>query len=95
MDRLKQMIPSNAKVIWVHCASLGEFEQGRPVIEELRNNFPGFRILLSFFSPSGYEAQKSYKGADWVIYLPLDGPKTARKFLDLTHPSLVIFVKLK
>lgn len=93
MDWLKKTIPADAKIIWVHCASLGEFEQGRPVMEELRKKFPGYRILLSFFSPSGYEAQKDYSGADWVIYLPLDGPGTARRFLDLTHPSLVIFVK--
>lgn len=93
MQKLKEAIPIGEKLIWVHCASLGEFEQGRPVIEELKKNFPGHRLLLTFFSPSGFEAQKKYSGADWVFYLPLDGPVTARKFLEITNPSLVIFVK--
>jgi 3-deoxy-D-manno-octulosonic-acid transferase len=93
MERLQKAIPPNEKLIWMHCASLGEFEQGRPVIEELKKNFPAYRILLTFFSPSGYESQKNYPGADWVFYLPLDGPGTAKRFLDITHPSLVIFVK--
>jgi len=93
MERLEKAISPNEKVIWVHCASLGEFEQGRPVMEELKKNFPEYRILLTFFSPSGYEAQKNYAGADWIFYLPLDGPNTARRFLEITHPSLVIFVK--
>lgn len=93
MQKLQEAIPREEKVIWVHCASLGEFEQGRPVMEELKKNFPTHRLLLTFFSPSGYESQKKYEGADWVFYLPLDGPSTARKFLEITHPSLVIFVK--
>lgn len=90
---LKKIIPADEKVIWIHCASLGEFEQGRPLIESIRKNYPRYRILLSFFSPSGYEVQKNYPGADWVIYMPLDGPRTAKKFLDIVRPSLVIFVK--
>ncbi len=77
----------------MHCASLGEFEQGRPVIEKLRAQGTGHKILLTFFSPSGYEAQKKYKGADWVFYLPMDGPRNAKQFLEIVHPSLVIFVK--
>ncbi len=93
IDRLQKAIPPNEKLIWMHCASLGEFEQGRPVIEELKNNFPNYRILLTFFSPSGYESKNNYSGVDWVFYLPLDGPETARRFLEITHPSLVIFVK--
>lgn len=92
-SRLEQAIPANEKTIWVHCASLGEFEQGRPVIEKLRTDYPRYKILLTFFSPSGYEVQKDYKGADWVFYLPLDGPRTAKRFLEIVHPSLVIFVK--
>jgi 3-deoxy-D-manno-octulosonic-acid transferase len=91
--QLQQSIQKEDKVIWVHCASLGEFEQGRPVIEKLRSSYPLFKILLTFFSPSGYEAQKNYSGADWVFYLPLDGATNARRFLEITHPSLVIFVK--
>ncbi len=93
MEYLRRQIKPSDKVIWMHCASLGEFEQGRPLLEALRSQYPGHRILLTFFSPSGYEVQKNYKGADWVCYLPLDGPRTAKQFLSLTHPSLVIFVK--
>ncbi|MES1198275.1 MAG: glycosyltransferase N-terminal domain-containing protein [Chitinophagaceae bacterium] len=92
-ERLQDAIPKNEKIIWVHCASLGEFEQGRPVIERLRKQGTRHKILLTFFSPSGYEIKKDYNGADWVFYLPLDGPKTAKKFLDIVHPDLVIFVK--
>lgn len=92
-DRLQKSIAPNDKVIWMHCASLGEFEQGRPVLEKIKAGYPGYKILLTFFSPSGYEAQKNYKGADWVFYLPLDGASNARRFLEITHPSLVIFVK--
>lgn len=80
-------------VIWMHCASLGEFEQGRPVLEELRRERPGCRIVLSFFSPSGYTAKKDYAGADHIYYLPLDGPRNARRFIDLVRPDLVLWVK--
>lgn len=91
--KLHESIPADAKVIWIHCASLGEFEQGRPLIESLKKQEPTYRILLTFFSPSGYELRKDYPGADWVFYLPMDGPRNARKFLQAVHPSLVIFVK--
>lgn len=77
----------------MHCASLGEFEQGRPLLESIRKNYPHYRLLLTFFSPSGYEVQKNYAGADWVFYLPMDGPRNARRFLEIVQPSLVIFVK--
>ena len=93
MHYLQQHIKATDRVIWMHCASLGEFEQGRPLLEALRPHYPSHKILLTFFSPSGYEVQKNYKGADWVCYLPLDGPRTAKRFLALTHPELVIFVK--
>jgi 3-deoxy-D-manno-octulosonic-acid transferase len=92
-ETLEKTIPPNEKIIWVHCASLGEFEQGRPLMERLRAQGTGHRILLTFFSPSGYEVQKNYKGADWVFYLPVDGPRNAKRFLEIVHPSLVIFVK--
>ena len=82
-----------AELVWMHCASLGEFEQGRPVLEGVRQQFPDARILLSFFSPSGYEVRKNYSGADQVIYLPMDSKKTARQFLDTMKPSLVLWVK--
>ncbi len=77
----------------MHCSSLGEFEQGRPVIEALRRESPGARIVLTFFSPSGYRAKKDYEGADHVYYLPLDSPGNARRFIDLVRPTLVLWVK--
>jgi 3-deoxy-D-manno-octulosonic-acid transferase len=85
--------PGPGPVIWMHCSSLGEFEQGRPVLEGLRAASPGCRIVLSFFSPSGYETKKDYKGADHVFYLPLDSPRNARQFVDLIKPDLVLWVK--
>ena len=84
---------NNSKTTWIHCSSLGEFEQGRPVIEKLKSLYPDTKILLTFFSPSGYEIRKDYKGAEWVCYLPLDSKINARKFLDIANPSLVLFVK--
>lgn len=92
-ERLKQDIAGSRHVIWVHCASLGEFEQGRPVIESLRKEYPNHKILLTFFSPSGYEIRKNYNGADWVFYLPHDSPGNAKRFLNIVQPSLAIFVK--
>ena len=83
----------DSKIIWVHCASLGEFEQGRPLIEKLKAQDAGYKILLTFFSPSGYEIRKNYIGADWVFYLPMDGPQNAKRFMQIVNPSLVIFVK--
>jgi 3-deoxy-D-manno-octulosonic-acid transferase len=91
--KLENAIGSNEKIIWMHCASLGEFEQGRPLLEKLRHQYPNYKFLLTFFSPSGYEIKKDYKGADWVFYLPMDGPGNAKRFLEIVHPSLVIFVK--
>lgn len=80
-------------VIWMHCASLGEFEQGRPVLESLRNAYPSYKIVLTFFSPSGYEIRKNYTGADWIFYLPMDGRRNAARFIDAINPSLVVWVK--
>ena len=91
--RLREAIPENVPLIWMHCASLGEFEQGRPIIERLKTDYPGYKILLTFFSPSGYEVRRDYQGADWIFYLPMDGARNAKKFLEITHPSLVVFVK--
>lgn len=81
------------KLAWFHCASLGEFEQGRTIIEAFRLQHPEFVILLTFSSPSGYEIRKSYTGADKVLYLPLDTPSNARRFVDLTNPTIAIFIK--
>jgi 3-deoxy-D-manno-octulosonic-acid transferase len=81
------------KVIWMHCASLGEFEQGRPILEKLKSKNPKIKIVLSFFSPSGYEIRKDYNGADVVMYLPEDSKENANAFLNIVQPSLAIFVK--
>lgn len=80
-------------VIWMHCASLGEFEQGRPILEKIKSQFPHTRIILTFFSPSGYEIRKNYEKADYVMYLPFDSKENAASFLELTKPQLAIFVK--
>jgi 3-deoxy-D-manno-octulosonic-acid transferase len=80
-------------LIWFHCASLGEFEQGRPVMERFRKEYPHWQILLTFFSPSGYEIRKNYTGADIICYLPFDLPKDVKLFLDLYQPNLAVFVK--
>ena len=79
--------------IWVHCASLGEFEQGRPLIEDLKNEYKEVSIILTFFSPSGYEIRKNYDKADHIYYLPLDIKQNARKFLNIVQPDMAIFVK--
>lgn len=90
---LEQHIDPKAKYIWFHAASLGEFEQGRPLIEEIRRRFPEYKILQTFFSPSGYEVRKDYKGADVVCYLPLDTPGNARRFVEKAHPCMAFFIK--
>ncbi len=80
-------------VVWFHCASVGEFEQARPVIEQFRLQAPGYKILLTFYSPSGYELRKNYDQADWVFYLPLDTPSQARCFVETVQPTVVFFAK--
>ncbi len=80
-------------VIWIHCASLGEFEQGRPIIEKLNIEYPDHKILLTFFSPSGYEVRKNYEGADYIFYLPADTVKNAKEFVSIVRPQLVVFIK--
>lgn len=92
--KLKSTIQSSTNpVIWFHCASLGEFEQGRPVIEQLKKEHAEIKIILTFFSPSGYEVRKNYTGADHVFYLPLDTPSNAKKFIKIVKPTAVFFVK--
>jgi len=91
--RIKLTVKHDKPLAWFHCASLGEFEQGRPVIEAFRERFPHFRILLTFFSPSGYEIRKNYPGADYIFYLPADTSRNARKFINLVNPKVVVFVK--
>lgn len=92
-EELRKKVEGSSPVIWMHCASLGEFEQGRPVLESLRKQYPGYRLLLTFFSPSGYEIRKNYTGVDWVFYLPLDTKANASRFISLVRPGLSIFVK--
>jgi len=79
--------------VWMHCASLGEFEQGRPVLESIRKLYPDITVIISFFSPSGYEIRKNYAGADHIFYLPMDSPGHAKRFLDLVNPNLVLWIK--
>jgi len=86
-------IRHDKKIVWVHCSSLGEFEQARPIIEQLPQYLGDVTIVLTFFSPSGYEVQKNYQGAQYVCYLPMDGKKNAARFYELVQPSLVIFIK--
>jgi 3-deoxy-D-manno-octulosonic-acid transferase len=90
---LRKKIDRNAKYIWFHAASLGEFEQGRPMIETIRKQYPEYKILLTFFSPSGYEVRKNYDGADVICYLPFDTPYKVRKFLNLANPAMAVFIK--
>ena len=91
--RLTEQIDPAARIVWIHVASLGEFEQGRPLIEALRRSHPEYKILLTFYSPSGYEIRKNYAGADTICYLPLDTPGAVRRFLDAVRPEIAIFVK--
>ena len=91
--KLEQSVSSTDRVIWVHCASLGEFEQGLPIIERLKNDYQQHKIVVTFFSPSGYEVKKNSGVADVITYLPLDTKSNVKRFLNLVHPELVIFVK--
>ncbi len=90
---LKQKVDPAAKYAWFHAASLGEFEQGRPIMERLRREHPEYKILLTFFSPSGYEVRKNYEGADIICYMPIDTVGNARRFLRLVRPSVAFFIK--
>jgi 3-deoxy-D-manno-octulosonic-acid transferase len=90
---LKQKVDPHAKYVWVHAASLGEFEQGRPIIERIRLEHPEYKILLTFFSPSGYQVRKNYEGADIITYLPIDTVTNARRFLRTVRPVMAFFIK--
>lgn len=91
--KLREEIDPQAKYIWLHAASLGEFEQGRPIIEYIKENYPEFKILLTFFSPSGYEVRKNYELADIVCYLPFDKKRNVKRFIKLANPHIAIFIK--
>lgn len=90
---LKQKVDPNAKYIWFHAASLGEFEQGRPLMERIRRDYPQYKILLTFYSPSGYEVRKNYEGADIICYMPVDTRLNAIRFLRLVRPVMAFFIK--
>lgn len=93
-SKLKNAFQSeNAPIIWIHCASLGEFEQGRPIIERFKGDYPNYKILLTFFSPSGYEVRKNYSQADYIFYLPWDTTHNAKRFIEITKPRIALFIK--
>ena len=91
--KLEQAIKADDNIVWFHASSLGEFEQGRPVIEGFRKKNPKYKILLTFYSPSGYEIRKNYSGADYIFYLPLDTIKNAKRFINLVNPQKAYFIK--
>ena len=93
LKRMEETIVTGEKIIWMHCSSLAEFEQGRPVLEKLKTQNSKFKILLTFFSPSGFEVRKNYTGADYVFYLPIDSAVNAQAFFDVVKPSLILFIK--
>lgn len=92
-ERMQEAISSVHPLVWMHCSSLGEFEQGRPLIEKIRIYYPSYKVLLTFFSPSGYEVRKNYNGADYVFYLPMDSRKNASRFFEIVRPRLILFIK--
>ena len=92
-QKLTEAIKEDQAIVWFHCASLGEFEQGKPIIEGYKLKYPNHKILLTFFSPSGYEIQKNYDVVDWVFYLSADTKKNAKKFINIVNPIKVIFIK--
>jgi 3-deoxy-D-manno-octulosonic-acid transferase len=92
-QKLEAAIPKNEKIVWFHAASLGEFEQGRPLMEAFRKQYPEFKIILTFFSPSGYEIRKNDASVDFIFYLPIDSPTNVRKFIQLVNPQMAFFIK--
>lgn len=93
LKNIESQINKNDNIIWFHCASLGEFEQGRPLIESIKDKYPDSKILLTFFSPSAYEIRKNYDRADYIFYLPFDTKKNAKNFINIVNPKIAIFVK--
>lgn len=93
LQSISENINPDEKPIWFHAASLGEFEQGRPIIEAVKQKYPNKKVLLTFYSPSGYEVRKDYDGADWIYYLPLDTKSNSDKFVELVNPEIAVFIK--
>jgi len=92
-ERMQSSIDNTKEIVWIHVASLGDFEQGRPLVDYIKENHPDYKILLTFFSPSGYEVRKNYQNADYVFYIPADTKRNVRRFLDIAKPKIAIFVK--
>lgn len=92
-SKMLKSVSKDDRIIWVHCSSLGEFEQGRPLMEKIRTDYPNHKLAVSFFSPSGYEVQKDYKGADYIFYLPIDTISNSKKLIRSLHPEILILVK--
>ncbi len=93
MERLRKAVGDEQNIVWIHVASLGDFEQGRPLVDYVKANYPDYKILLTFFSPSGYEVRKNYPNADYVFYIPVDRGRDVARFLDVVQPKVAIFVK--
>lgn len=93
VERMRQAIGDEENIVWIHVSSLGDFEQGRPLVDYVKANYPQYKILLTFFSPAGYEVRKNYPNADYVFYIPADTPREVQRFLDVARPKVVIFVK--
>lgn len=93
LDRMRSAIGDAENIVWIHVASLGDFEQGRPLVDKIKADYPDYKILLTFFSPSGYEMRKNYPNADYVFYIPVDTRREVRRFLDVVRPKVAIFVK--
>ena len=93
MERLRKAVGDERNIVWIHVASLGDFEQGRPLVDYVKANYPDYKILLTFFSPSGYEVRKNYPNADYVFYIPVDRERDVARFLDVVQPKVAIFVK--
>ena len=93
LSKMQSAIAKDDKIAWIHVASLGDFEQGRPLVDYIKEHHPDYKVLLTFFSPSGYEVRKNYPNADYVFYIPADTPREVRRFIDIAHPDIAIFVK--
>lgn len=93
IDRMRREMADAENVVWIHVSSLGDFEQGRPLVDYIKSNYPDYKILLTFFSPAGYEVRKNYPNADYVYYIPADTRREVHRFLDVVRPKVVIFVK--
>ena len=94
-EYLEQNISESEEIIWIHASSLGEFEQARPLIETIKNEYSKYKVLVTFYSPSGYEVRKDFPQTDYVCYLPLDTQKNANRFVELINPAFTFFVKIK